>query len=90
MPLTGNGKIDRRKLAEYSFSEKQNRQVFEGIASFSESILCNAWSEILERDVHVTENVFALGADSLMAVRVEALLRQRYGITLSLQPPSCS
>lgn len=85
MPLTGNGKIDRRKLAEYSFSEKQNRQVFEGIASFSESILCNAWSEILERDVHVTENVFALGADSLMAVRVEALLRQRYGITLSLQ-----
>lgn len=85
MPLTGNGKIDRRKLAEYSFSEKENRQVFEGIASFSESILCNAWSEILERDVHVTENVFALGADSLTAVRVEALLRQRYGITLSLQ-----
>ena len=33
----------------------------------------------------MTENVFALGADSLTAVRVEALLRQRYGITLSLQ-----
>ena len=48
-------------------------------------MLCDVWREVLGVPVAPADNVFALGADSLGAVRAEALVKKRYGLKLPLQ-----
>ena len=89
LPLTSNGKIDRRGLAERAGQAAAQAQ---GSApspassySPSETMLCDVWREVLGVPVAPADNVFALGADSLGAVRAEALVKRRYGLKLPLQ-----
>lgn len=89
MPLTPNGKIDRRALAELAGQAVARAQgsVPSSTSSYSssEAMLCDVWREVLGVPVAPADNVFALGADSLGAVRAEALVKKRYGLKLPLQ-----
>src|SRR5436853_372006 len=84
LPLTSNGKIDRRALPAPG-SERPDLQVsYAAPATSTEEVLAAIWAYVL--DVHpigVRDNFFALGGDSIRAIQVLGMARDR-GLQVSL------
>lgn len=83
LPLTSNGKIDRKALprpqsaAEPTASEQPRNE--------TERLLASIWSEVLERPhVSLRENFFHIGGDSLRAVAMFSRIRSKFGHSLPL------
>ncbi|XP_055301536.1 uncharacterized protein LOC129568045 [Sitodiplosis mosellana] len=76
MPLTPNGKLDRRALPPPD-DEAFARQQYEAPQGVMEETLADIWRELLiiER-ISRHDNFFALGGHSLLVVRLLARLRQ--------------
>ncbi|HXO39810.1 MAG TPA: amino acid adenylation domain-containing protein, partial [Thermoanaerobaculia bacterium] len=86
LPLTANGKIDRRALAAMRpLVASVVSPLDRAPASHAEEVLAGIWSEVFGRPVGVNESFFDLGGDSLLATRVLARARAALGIEL---PPS--
>lgn len=85
MPLTPNGKADRKALAR--MAEQRPEQVREDEAlSPDERAIKGIWLELLRvGDVGVTDNFFACGGDSLMAQRLALALEQRLKVKVPLR-----
>jgi amino acid adenylation domain-containing protein len=80
LPLTQNGKLDRRALPEPELDDTRSAR---GQARTElEARLLAAWSEILGRPIAVTDNFFASGGDSFATLRLVARL-QREGLQIS-------
>jgi acyl carrier protein len=84
LPLTANGKIDRRGLPAPSGPETQG--VFSAPRNPVEKAIAAVWSDVLgvER-VGVHDNFFHLGGHSLLATRVISRLSGEFGMELPLQ-----
>lgn len=72
IPLTPNGKIDRRALPEPSeFDSGQLKQVYSAPHNDLEWKLAKLWAEALEVErVGIDDNLFALGGDSLTILEI--------------------
>jgi amino acid adenylation domain-containing protein/non-ribosomal peptide synthase protein (TIGR01720 family) len=84
LPLTSNGKVDRRALPEPS---REGEDLTELVAPRDalELELVGIWQSILGRQpIGVRDNFFSLGGHSLLAVRLIAILRQRFQWTVPL------
>ncbi len=83
-PLTPNGKVDRRALpppdlpaAPVSRSDPPRTS--------EEQDLTTVWKELLQRDgFGIHDNFFDLGGHSLLLVKLQSRLRQRFGCELSI------
>lgn len=85
IPLTLNGKIDRKALPDINKGMCESKEEVVSARTPIESYLINIWSQILEADrVGIQDNFFELGGDSLLAIQVIALIRNRYKVELSL------
>ncbi|HYH81146.1 MAG TPA: amino acid adenylation domain-containing protein, partial [Longimicrobium sp.] len=84
LPLTLNGKLDRRALPEPG-GDAYARQGYEAPRGATETALVEAWSELLgvER-VGRHDNFFDLGGQSLLAVRLTSRVRQALGVDVAL------
>jgi amino acid adenylation domain-containing protein len=83
MPLTPNGKIDRRRLPEaVDAPVAAPAPVVAVFASTSEStvdLVRTAWAELLEHDTFaMDDNFFDVGGHSLILVKLQAGLRSRF------------
>lgn len=75
-PLNANGKVDRRRLAEY-----QKTDSVEIMSDKVLNIVLMIWEELLKNKVaDLDENLFKIGADSLLAARFVAAINARCGI----------
>jgi thioesterase domain-containing protein/acyl carrier protein len=92
LPLTSNGKIDRKSLPAPEQSQTI-RSEFVAPEDPSEQMLARIWSRILKvYRVGRTDNFFELGGHSLLAVRlvaeIEKLTNVRLPLAMLLQAPT--
>ncbi len=85
LPLSPNGKIDRRALP--APTEESLARAKERIAprTPAEIALAKIWSELLRvKNAGVRDDFFALGGHSLLAARLVARVRETFGVDLPL------
>jgi len=84
MPLTANGKIDRRALPRPEIDSPNGS--YASPRSAVEEILCDIWSEVLRVEkVGITDNFFELGGHSLFAMQLVSRVRNVLGVEISLR-----
>lgn len=80
-PLNVNGKVDREKLEKYK--EINSVEIF---LDESSNIVLIIWEELLgHRVVDLDENLFKIGADSLLAARFVESINMRHGIKIHMK-----
>ncbi|NJL42093.1 MAG: amino acid adenylation domain-containing protein [Leptolyngbyaceae cyanobacterium SM1_4_3] len=91
MPLTSNGKIDRRALPLPDADHlNQSADTFVAPRNPTEVKLAKIWADILNRtqtitSIGITDNFFTLGGHSLLAIRVIAQIQQQFGVEIPLR-----
>ncbi|MGW2089826.1 amino acid adenylation domain-containing protein [Streptomyces sp. NPDC001880] len=84
LPLTSNGKVDRKSLATLEATRTSSAAV--GPRTDTERALAGIWAEVLGLDtVGVTDRFFDVGGNSLRAIQVLARVRERLGAGLGLE-----
>lgn len=85
MPLTPNGKVDRKKLLQSESLHPRSLAVYVAPATAHEQLLARLWAEVLKLErVGVDDNFFDLGGDSIRSIQILAKLKQ-HGFEVSLQ-----
>ena len=85
LPLTPNGKVDRKALPPPAGRPAGGNAPFVSPQAGFEAAVAEVWCKVLKVDrVGANENFFDLGGHSLLVVRVQAALRERFRCELSL------
>lgn len=85
LPLTTNGKIDRRALPAPE-RHLSHAETITPPRTPTEAALCTFWADLLQvPQVGIHENFFALGGHSLLATQVIAWVRNQFGTELTLR-----
>ncbi|HEY6804760.1 MAG TPA: amino acid adenylation domain-containing protein [Pyrinomonadaceae bacterium] len=86
LPLTRNGKVDRRALPAPEEVETADDE--QSIATLTpvEEMLAGIWSEVLRvKQIKATDNFFDLGGHSLLATQLTSRVREVFQIELPLR-----
>ncbi|HEX4122552.1 MAG TPA: amino acid adenylation domain-containing protein, partial [Verrucomicrobiae bacterium] len=84
LPLTTNGKVDRRALPAYDGSRPMLEKSYVAPRNEAEKTLAAIWSEVLGvKQVGVLDNFFELGGDSIRSISVLSRAQQK-GLNFSL------
>ncbi|MEL6771457.1 MAG: amino acid adenylation domain-containing protein [Bacteroidota bacterium] len=82
LPQTSSGKIDRKSLPA---PDRVTGNASEAPRSELESVLCDAWKEVLGVSaVGIHDNFFDLGGHSLMAMKIASEVRRAHGTELPI------
>ena len=85
LPLTANGKLDRRALPAPE-ADAYSTRGYEPPEGEVETRMAEVWAEVLKLDrVGRHDNFFELGGHSLLAVRVVTRLRQGLGVEVAIR-----
>jgi acyl-CoA synthetase (AMP-forming)/AMP-acid ligase II len=83
LPLTANGKVDRRALQPPDAVQARGDERFSPPTTPTEQAIAAVWRDALNLDrVGVYDNFFDLGGHSLMAIDVLARLERQLGVRL--------
>jgi thioesterase domain-containing protein/acyl carrier protein len=84
LPLTANGKIDRKQLPAPDASAVQRQYV--APRSEVESQLCEIWQELLKLEqVGIDDNFFELGGHSMLSIQLTSKINQQFDVNLSVR-----
>ncbi|WP_449384901.1 MupA/Atu3671 family FMN-dependent luciferase-like monooxygenase [Chitinophaga flava] len=85
MPLTANGKINRKALATTGDFTPQANVDYTAPRNETEKQLAEIWQLILNRkQVGVNDNFFEIGGNSLNVVRLRRLLKKNMNVSISI------
>ncbi|GAA2271146.1 hypothetical protein GCM10010430_66280 [Kitasatospora cystarginea] len=86
LPLTANGKVDRRALVVPEQVVEEATPLYEAPRTPIEEAVAEVWAHMLKIErVGVHDNFFALGGDSLMAMRAVVHLRKALDTELPIR-----
>ncbi|NON23457.1 phosphopantetheine-binding protein, partial [Klebsiella pneumoniae] len=84
LPVTPNGKLDRKALPQADASQSQGEYI--APQSALEQQIAAIWADVLKLErVGLGDNFFELGGHSLLAVQVISRVRQSLGVELQLR-----
>ncbi|MGP5156586.1 phosphopantetheine-binding protein [Pseudoalteromonas sp. KG3] len=85
LPLSANGKIDRKQLSNEFMALDLEQTEFEAPESELEQQLADIWQQLLKRaQISRHDDFFAIGGDSLSATQLIQTLQQQHIIPASL------
>ena len=85
MPITRNGKVDRRLLPEPDASELLYKE-YVAPGNIRETNMANVWAEVLRVEkVGIHDNFFELGGHSLIVMRLISAIRIKVGLEISIR-----
>ena len=83
LPLTGNGKLDKKALPDPETPGRTGGMEYVPPANETEANMAGIWEEILGRKkVGVRDSFFELGGDSIKILRMISEVRKRMGIRI--------
>jgi acyl carrier protein len=86
LPLTRNGKVDRKALPEPDESRPEIEEQYVAPRNETETVLAAIWSDVLGiEQVGVHDNFFELGGHSLLATQVISRVRDTFRVELLLR-----
>ncbi len=86
LPLSPNGKVDRRSLPAPISFQIQSKNVSEDPHTPIEDLLVSIWSNVLGlKSIGIHDNFFDIGGHSLKVMQVMARVRDSFSIDLPLQ-----
>jgi amino acid adenylation domain-containing protein len=78
LPLTANGKVDRRALLAISTAQRGESRDYQPATNETEGALAEIWEQVLGLDrVGIDDRFFSLGGDSILSLRVRAAAAAR-------------
>src|ERR1044072_2456106 len=84
LPVTANGKVDRRALPEPD--ETRSQQDFVAPSTPIEELLSRLWAEVLGiESAGMRDDFFALGGHSLLGTRLISRVRESFGVELPVR-----
>lgn len=77
-PVTGNGKIDRKKLLDRVVENEKKLSVEEKFDNLLEKEIADIWKEVLNiENVNRNENFYVAGGDSLLIAQVVTKIKEK-------------
>jgi amino acid adenylation domain-containing protein/non-ribosomal peptide synthase protein (TIGR01720 family) len=84
LPLTANGKVDRRALPAPDAARAASEQALVETRTKTEEVLAQVWSRLLGLErVSIHDNFFELGGHSLLGMQLVSRVREALGVELS-------
>jgi amino acid adenylation domain-containing protein len=85
LPLTSNGKVDRRALPAPDCTQRHQDDQFVAPHTPTELSIANIWKQVLGlQQVGIHDNFFELGGHSLLAVQIISRIRETFVVDLPL------
>lgn len=81
MPINRNGKIDRKELERYLVPKKMDIQLES--SKFEKELVLICQEIFWENEINLKDDFYAMGADSVSAMRIAAKVKSQFGIKLS-------
>ena len=86
IPLTPNGKIDRKALPDPEKESEKEGNVYVKPGTWEENTLAGIWEKLLGRSrIGIDESFFEVGGHSLLAIRVISRIRKEFNVELSIR-----
>jgi amino acid adenylation domain-containing protein len=86
MPLTANGKVDRRAFPAPDQATPSTEESFVAPRTPVEELLCDIWAQVFHvEQVSIHDNFFDLGGHSLLATRLISRIREAFHVELSIR-----
>ena len=86
MPLTPNGKVDRKRLPAPDYGVGVAAKPAEGLLTPTEEVITGIWAEVLKlTQIATTDDFFELGGHSLLATQVISRIRQAFRTDLPVR-----
>ncbi|HEY0728058.1 MAG TPA: condensation domain-containing protein, partial [Pyrinomonadaceae bacterium] len=86
IPLTPNGKVDRRALPDPDYARPDSASGFDAPRTQTEEILAGIWKRVLGVEgIGRNDNFFALGGYSLLATRIISRIRESFQVELPVR-----
>jgi amino acid adenylation domain-containing protein len=84
MPLTANGKVDRRALAAAAAQvQVETKEIYAAPRTAVEEVLLGLWAEVLHNDkIGIHDNFFELGGHSLLATLLISRVKAAFKVEL--------
>jgi amino acid adenylation domain-containing protein len=80
IPLTANGKVDRKSLPAPTGTLSSDRNGFEAPKTETERALTKIWQDMFDiEEIGLHDNFFEMGGHSLMAIKMFAAVEKRFG-----------
>ncbi|GCF08361.1 amino acid adenylation domain-containing protein [Dictyobacter arantiisoli] len=85
LPLTTNGKVDRRHLPAPQAREQEESRHQQQVHTPIEEVMLGVWQEILNlKSIDKNDNFFQIGGHSLLGTRATSRLQEIFGIAVPI------